>query len=425
MGEVRPIPASLNEIEHIGSAGLNFPGVRDNAATKIFIAGVNYDHQLIYTYQSDPDSIAYEQWEVLDDGSYQHGLIDCSTTKAGYVSIVAIDAMTNRVQYFVENPLGNKDANRWLPRLDLGAPEDLSQFSVIRLARDHNGMEMIFATSKHDANGVWVKHRYPSAIVEKDEIIIPPGESNSITFTMRVCEPPAVLWSDWINVSGSLKSGFQSMHIGNNANGTLIITGNLESGVAYVRQQSAQAPYDFTKWGGWVEPGAGKGEGRLNAKSILDTDAVVNIFALQDGHIVRSGQKKGDALYWEPWALPGLPDQKLSNFDITIDHFGFVFVIALAKLDDEQTHQVYANTGFRSSQGSWCGWEWVHSVYDAGEVKLSHCANGCIVAFVFNEKSGLFSAYHQVTAKGSEWYEHSIELGGKLTAFSLTRDMSP
>lgn len=425
MGEVRPIPASFNEVEHIGSAGLKFPVVRDYPATKIFIAGINQDHRLIYSHQSEADEIAYEQWEVLDDGCYEHGLIDCSTTKSGFVSIIAVDATTKSIQYFVENPLGNKDDNRWLPRLDLGAPEDLTQFSVIRLARDQNGLEMIFAASTYDANGIWVKHRHPSVIVEKDEKIVPPGENEPITFTTRVSEPPAVLWSDWINVSGSLKYGFKSMHITNNANGTLVVTGNLESGVAYVRQQSAQAPYDFTRWGGWVEPGAGDGEGRTDAKPILDKSSIVNIFALQNGNIVRSGQKSSDKLYWEPWSLPGLTDKKLSGFDITIDHLGCFYLLAFAEVNDRLIHQLYGNTGFCSSKASWGGWAWVHSVDAVSEMKLSNCANGCVVAFVFNEHDGQFFAYHQVSVNGSEWYENPIELGGNLTAFSLTRDMSP
>lgn len=425
MGRNEPIPAGIDDNNEVIPLELLDDSNVDFAATKIFIAAINEGHQLVCTNQVSPNSPDYTKLTQVDDNSYYFNLLDSATTLGGYVSIVAVDDSKNTIQYIVENPEGNETKNRWLPREDLGLPKGVTKPHVIRLIRDLNGMDIVFVSSFDKENFLAMKHRNPPTTVEKKVEITPPGSDKPITITVQEQVPPKTPWSDWIDFSGSLKQSFQTMHVGSNADGTVVITGNFGDSTALVRQQSAKDPYDPSKWADWTAPG-GDGAGYFLAKPMLDKNNKVSVFSLfaEVGEFARSSQTKIGSDDWEPWSTPGRTEGETINYGLSIDGDGCVYAVKLVQADADGNCKILGNREIMSVNATWSGWDWIGTVKKANSIELSYSADGSLAAFIIDE-AGVLSMIYQVTIDSSEWSLFPKVIAKGINTFSLTRDMTP
>lgn len=424
MAKVNEIPHCVDGEDNIVPMNIEGGTAVDYAAVKIMVVAVDVGHQLIYSTQEQPDSSDYTKWEKVDGKTYLYHAQDSGTTKGGDVTIAAVDAASKTVQYFVENPNQHIDDVRWLPREDLGSPNGMDDFSVVRISNDVNGEVSVIVTSD-DAKGkkIWWNYRNPPRTVEKKEKIVPPGADKPIEVTVMVSEPSKKLWSGWVDISGSLQGGFKTMFICNNADGRLVIVGTTAEGFTWVRQQSSKNPYDPDMWSDWVQPGDGDAEGAQYAKPVLDDTGVVSIFANFNGKIYRSRQSEPGSDKWLPWSVPGRPAEVVGAYDVSIDGDGCLFLAALSAADGGT--KVYGNREYNTVENKWVGWEWINEVPNADYINLSYNADGSLTCFVLNPGKNTFKRIRQINVNSSEWYAKFKQFPSKIMSFSVTRDLTP
>ncbi|MEM7241315.1 MAG: hypothetical protein AAF429_03930 [Pseudomonadota bacterium] len=429
MGRNEPIPAGIDENGDVIPLEVGEFSAIDYAAVKIFVAGVNVGHELVYCRQTSPNSRTFSKWQNMGKQTYYYPM-DCSTTIGGDVVIVAIATETNTVQYFAETPNKTAESPDWLPPEDLGAPSgiDLAGVYAIQVAQDLNGRDCVFVSVAHPkGQTLWWKYRNPPQIVEKTIEVTPPGAKDPIKITVQESEPPAQPWSDWINLNGNVQGAFKSLCVTNNADGRLVITGNLEDDdTAHVRQQDTDNPYDTDKWLDWVQPGgAANGAVAQLVKPILDGEGYVSIFGNFAGTLMRSRQKTPGSADWSDWSAPGLTEDTLGDYSASIDGDGCVYVMALNMPEGSASTKILLNREFNTAHAAWVGWQWSAMTNAGSRIELSYSADGSISAFVQVPSGGDLLVFNQVAIDSTEWYAQPTNIGGQLNTFALTRDMTP
>jgi len=429
MGRIEDIPAKIDENGEVVPLEFGETTVDRFAATKIFIAAINVGHQLTYCRQSDPNSRSYSDWQTMGQETYYYPL-DCATTLAGDVAIVAISVESGHVQYFVETPNKTDGDPEWLPPEDLGAPDgvDLAGASAIQLAQDFNGRDCVFVSFENaETKGVYWIYRNPPKIVEKTIEITPPGSDKPIKVTVKESEPANPPWSDWESLTGSLKSGLKTMQVTNNADGRLAIIGNPENSPTYVLQQTSENPYAPDKWGDWVVPGGNSVATTPQlTKAILDNSGRISIFGNFAGTLKRVRQTTACGDSWDDWSIPGLIESPLGDFGLSIDGDGCLYVAGLNEPEGSASVKLFTNRESDSMQASWTGWEWSAMTPSGTAIEMSYSADGTISALVLDTSSGGdILVFDQVGTNASEWYAEPTNIGGHVHSFALTRDMTP
>lgn len=426
--------AKLKSAPHMDEHGelTVLPPVNDNdvnyANVRLFVGAINTQQQLVYNEQKKPNGAFAKKWTPVDTNTYLSP-ISCCTTRDGRVAIAAIDAKSNTVQYMIEQDASGNGG--FSPREDLGAPPNMTNFTQICMVRGVNGLDNIFVSNVKDNNstGTWWIYRNAPVKVSKTVKVTPPGASAPITVTVEEEEPPSQPWSDWINVNGSspnvLQGGFQTMYAANNADGRIVLCGNYDNGIPFVRQQLSDDPFDQEKWGDWINPGNGNGSTVAFARPVLDKEGRVSIFGNNNGLIERSRQSEPGSQVWDDWSTPGYVDDNLARFSVTIDADGCLYLVSLNFAPKGYNTKIYGNLQGNTQDATWTGWSWISMLNAATDIELGYNADGTVLAFVHDAAQGKMWTVKQTVANGTEWDVYPTPIGSDITSFSTTRDLSP
>lgn len=390
--------------------------------SRLMVVGIdNQKHdKLVWKAQATTNGPWEPEWRQVNEKAYS--VMCAGATKGGYVAVVAQTKSSGEVHYIDEATDTHGNETQWNAPVNLGFPKGVSSFIQLAMGRDADGRVEIFGIDKATRD-VWWIYQNPLRIVEKTIEVVPPGQTEPVTITVRETAPPEKPWSSWARIGGQ-KIG--EIAVANDAEGRimLIATGEDPSQrTVYRNQQSDWITLKPDQWGGWIQmTNAASGSATSMPYAILDTENRLNIFVTGTGsQVVQCRQDKPSSETWTQWVRPGMTEVRIEDVIAGIDGDGHINLVAI-----DANGGLYSTQQTSVAEQQWSGWEKIAEAPGVGQMDLDYNADGRLTLFLGQRETNGLSCISQFALNSTSWDAGWAPLAsGGIFTFSVVRDLTP
>ena len=389
--------------------------------SRLMVVGIDSKNgnRLVWKAQTEPNGPWSADWVPISDAPYDN--LATGRTHDGRVAMVAQSQGINpSIEYIVETLDQPNHTQTWDPPVSLGMPTGVTSVTQLGMTVNAAGRVAVFALT---TNGVFWAFQNPDQIVEKTVKEVPPGQTEPITVTVHMAEPPETPWSDWQLLKGP---DINTIRVANNSDGRVILVGSDGASgeeALYVNQQKVENAFTPESWTGWSKITDDDSGVPVSVPTVvLDREGAVNIFVVGDKtNIMQLRQDPPGTLTWSSWARVGVLDGKMSG---VVASFNAVEHIVLMAYDEDCC--LYSNQQIDSLFQHWLGWQKIGTVPGLGISSLDYSADGRLMHFQQTTLSGELFMLPQFTIDSSSWNAGWVSLcDGGLGVYGVVRDLTP
>jgi len=390
--------------------------------SRLMVVGIdNQNHdRLVWKAQASMNGPWESKWRQINDRGYS--VMCTGVTKGGYVAVVAQTRDGGEVHYIDEATDSPGQKTRWNDPVNLGLPKGVSSFVHLAMGRDIDGRIEIFGIDNATGD-VWWIYQNPSRIVEKTIEVVPPGQTEPITITVKEKAPPEKPWSTWLLIAGQ-KIG--QIAVTNDADSRIML---IATGVdpsqrsVYRNQQRDRVTLTPEQWGGWIRmDDAASGAGTSMPYAILDTENRLNVFvAASASQVVQCRQDKPGSETWTQWVRPGMTEARIDGVVAGIDGDGHINLVAI-----DAKGGLYSTQQTSVAEQQWSGWEKIAEAPGVGQMNLDYNPDGRLTLFLGQSDTNGLSCISQFALNSTSWDAGWAPLAsGGIFRFGVVRDLTP
>ncbi len=382
---------------------------------RVLIGGITTTGHLVYNEQLKENSGFYPEFSRVNDLLYSPAGFQASTTKDGYVTLLAQHETEQDLLYIVEDGTRN-NSSRWARPDHLGMPSGLSKFTATAIHHGRDGLVNIFGTAPDESSKTWWKFQNPNQIMTKEKEVIPPGSHEPILVRVKVAEPPEFIWSGWHELSKAMSV----LSAASLSGSRIILAGLDQSGEAWIRAQTAKDAHKVEGWGDWqnIQDGLALFQ---QVEIASNTGGLISIFARSDNNIYMKQQCRIGECDFTPWALFASLGERLSTIALGTYKNGGLYVVAQA--GDRRTGPIFASYQTGESLDRWSPFSLIAADLDCSQLVLQPGSNSDLYLFALSSDRQRLGYIRQITE--DFWSVRWTPLACDLENFAVTTDVTP